>query len=206
VRRRLCRLGHLFVTNASGELAQDEPPCRRQEEDDDAPFRPWPPRQAMKPLTRLAIVGLTVTATAVLADRALTPVFRRRPERVMRPMRRLMRRLNTVYLGLSERLNLGPSVVIHTGRASGRVYTTPLCVSSVSGGFVVPAAFGTRADWFRNLSAHPSARLRHKGTTYLVEAEAIDAEEAWRLAGGKPGCDCWRELAIQDFMLLRPVI
>ena len=159
----------------------------------------------MKLLIRLTIVGLTMVATVILIDRALTPVLRRRPERVMRPMRRVMRRFNTVYLGVSDRINRGPSVVFHTGRTSGREYAAPLCVSWTAGGFVVPAAFGTQADWFRNLAAHPRARLRHKGTTYQVEAEAIGAEEALRLAGGKPGCDCWRELEIQDFMLLRPV-
>jgi len=159
----------------------------------------------MKLLIRLTVVVLAVVAAVILIDRALTPVLRRRPERVMRPMRRMMRWLNTVYLGLGERFNLSPSVVYHTGRTSGREYGTPLCVSSTAGGFVVPAAFGTQADWFRNLTVNPTARLRHKGTTYQVEAEAIDAEEALRLAGGRPGCDCWRELAIQDFMLLRPV-
>jgi len=100
----------------------------------------------MKLRIRLTIVALTVVATVILIDRALTPVLRRRPQRVMRPMRRMMRWLNTVYLGLSERFNFSPSVVYHTGRTSGREYATPLCVSSTTGGFVVPAAFGPEAD------------------------------------------------------------
>lgn len=159
----------------------------------------------MRLFARVLVVGLAVAAAVLAATRVLTPIFRSRPEGVMRPLGKAMRWLNRLYLGMSERLPIAPPpLVYHTGRTSGREYATPLCVSSTPSGFIVPAAFGTQADWFRNLTANPSARVRYEGVTYLVQAEAIDADEALRLAGGRPGCPCWHELDIRDFMLLRP--
>lgn len=108
-------------------------------------------------------------------------------------------------LWLSDRFHLDQSVVFHVGRKSGREYATPLCVSPVPGGFVVPAAFSPDVDWLANLRATPEARLVHEGVTYSVQAEVIDANEALRAAGGSPGCTCWQELRVQDYALLRPI-
>ena len=93
----------------------------------------------------------------------------------------------------------------HRGRKSGREYATPLCVSSTSDGFIVPAAFGADADWFRNLRVSSEARMTTGGATFHVRPEVIDADEALRSAGGTPGCPCWRSLRVEQFVRLKPV-
>ena len=57
-------------------------------------------------------------------------------------------------------------VVHHRGRRSGRTYTTPVVVRPTADGFVIPLAFGERADWFRNVRAAGGCEIRWNGTTY----------------------------------------
>jgi deazaflavin-dependent oxidoreductase (nitroreductase family) len=66
-------------------------------------------------------------------------------------------------------------VVHHRGRRSGRTYMTPVVVRPTAGGFVIPLAFGERADWFQNVRAAGGSKIRWNGTTYLVvDAVVID--------------------------------
>src|SRR5437762_14176458 len=39
----------------------------------------------------------------------------------------------------------------HRGRRSGRVYTTPVVLRPVDGGFVLPLAWGPTAEWCRDV-------------------------------------------------------
>jgi len=66
-------------------------------------------------------------------------------------------------------------VVHHRGRRSGRTYTTPVVVRPTADGFVIPLAFGERADWFRNVHAAGGCEIRWNGTTYsVVDPVVID--------------------------------
>jgi deazaflavin-dependent oxidoreductase (nitroreductase family) len=66
-------------------------------------------------------------------------------------------------------------VVHHRGRRSGRTYTTPVVVRPTADGFVIPLAFGERADWFRNVRAAGGCEIRWNGTTYsVVDPVAVD--------------------------------
>ncbi|HVQ86447.1 MAG TPA: nitroreductase/quinone reductase family protein [Mycobacterium sp.] len=47
------------------------------------------------------------------------------------------------------------AVIEHTGRRSGRRYTTPLRVVEQPGGFIVPLTYGPRTNWYINLRAGP---------------------------------------------------
>lgn len=154
----------------------------------------------------LAIALVSLAGAVVVLERGLTFVLRRRPRRTLAATRWVFGRFaNPVLLWLSERLHIEQSLVFHTGRVSGREYATPLCVSPTPDGFIVPAAFGREADWFRNLASSTEARLVHEGRTYRVEPQVIGAAEALRSAGGTPGCSCWESLRIEDFVLLRPI-
>jgi len=154
-------------------------------------------------------VGIGVGALLLVAfalTRGFTLILRYQPKRALSATRTLFGRvLNPLLLWFSDRFDLDQSVVYHIGRTSGREYATPLCVSPTPDGFIVPVAFGPDVNWLANLRASPVARLMHKGVTYAVEAEVIDADEAVRSAGGSPACPCWKELRVQDFVRLRPV-
>lgn len=66
-------------------------------------------------------------------------------------------------------------VIHHRGRRSGRTYTTPVVVRPTADGFVIPLAFGERADWFQNVRAAGGCEIHWNGTTYsVVDPVVID--------------------------------
>jgi deazaflavin-dependent oxidoreductase (nitroreductase family) len=155
---------------------------------------------------RVAIALVVLLVLGFAFARGFTFILRSQPKRTLGLVRKLFGRvLNPLLLWLSDRFRLDQSVVFHVGRRSGREYATPLCVSPVPDGFIVPAAFGPDVDWLANLRATPEARLVHEGVTYSVQAEVMNADEALRAAGGSPGCTCWQEFRVQDYALLRPI-
>ncbi len=67
------------------------------------------------------------------------------------------------------------AVVQHQGRRSGRSYATPVVAQPTADGFIIPLAFGERADWFRNVRAAGGCRIRWHGADYLVvEPTVVD--------------------------------
>lgn len=67
----------------------------------------------------------------------------------------------------------------HTGRKSGKQYSTPIGAERVQDGFIVPLAYGAKVDWLRNVLAAGRATIAAKGETYEVtEPEVIDAATA----------------------------
>ncbi len=50
-------------------------------------------------------------------------------------------------------------VLTHIGRKSGRRYRTPVNYAIVDGAIYCTAGFGRRADWYRNLRAHPQVEV-----------------------------------------------
>ena len=66
-------------------------------------------------------------------------------------------------------------VVHHRGRRSRRTYRTPVVVRPTADGFVVPLAFGERADWFQNIRAAGGCKISWNGTSYsVVDPVVID--------------------------------
>ncbi|HUE68680.1 MAG TPA: hypothetical protein VMP38_10890 [Candidatus Acidoferrum sp.] len=66
-------------------------------------------------------------------------------------------------------------VLIHRGRASGRVYSTPLGMRHLGDSFVMPLTFSESAAWYRNLRATGWGVVRYMGREYtLVSPEVID--------------------------------
>lgn len=87
--------------------------------------------------------------------------------------------LNPVMLRLAGKPHWYASVVRHTGRRSGREFSTPVVIETVGDHLVVPLPYGTDADWVRNVMATGGATVVHKGQTLTVEApEIIDATRA----------------------------
>lgn len=73
----------------------------------------------------------------------------------------------------------GPfSLVIHTGRKSGRAYETPIIAQPAEGGFMIELTYGPEVDWYRNVVAANGCRILHRGVEHIVEGlEPVSAAE-----------------------------
>jgi deazaflavin-dependent oxidoreductase (nitroreductase family) len=70
-------------------------------------------------------------------------------------------------------------VVRHTGRKSGRTFTTPVALGATRDYFYVPLPYGDRTDWCRNVIAAGGGEIRYGGRyTRVREPEFVSAEEA----------------------------
>lgn len=70
--------------------------------------------------------------------------------------------------------------VSHRGRTSGREYETVLEVAvfdKTTGESIVASAYGTGADWYRNIQAQPSHRIRTGRTEYVPHQRFLTADE-----------------------------
>ncbi len=76
--------------------------------------------------------------------------------------------------------NLPPfAALTHTGRVSGRRYRIPLNAFPTPTGFVLPATYGTGADWVRNMMAAGDATLEYGGRhLQLVDPRIVDTASA----------------------------
>ena len=77
-------------------------------------------------------------------------------------------------------LSLGPFAIIrHVGRSSGKHYETVLWVWPLGEGFVIALTYGSKVDWYRNMSAAGGgAVLWHRRLYTLGKPEPIDLETA----------------------------
>lgn len=77
-------------------------------------------------------------------------------------------------------------VLTHVGRASGRVYRTPLDACEVDGTYVFIIVYGSRSDWVQNVLADGSAKLEVDGEIVeLVSPRVISGEVARPLLDGR---------------------
>ena len=87
--------------------------------------------------------------------------------------------LNPAMMALAGRRYWYAAVIAHTGRNSGKPYSTPVVAVKVPDGIIVPLPYGTGVDWLRNVLAAGSATITNKGRTYdVVRPEVIDAATA----------------------------
>ncbi len=87
--------------------------------------------------------------------------------------------LNPAMLLLAGRKYWYAAALRHTGRRSGKVYTTPVVAERVTDGVIVPLPYGTGVDWLRNVVASGEATITVGGRTYSVaDPQLIDAETA----------------------------
>ncbi|OBH10220.1 MULTISPECIES: nitroreductase family deazaflavin-dependent oxidoreductase [unclassified Mycobacterium] len=87
--------------------------------------------------------------------------------------------LNPLMLRLAGRKNWYAAAIEHTGRRSGKVYSTPVVAERIDDGFVIPLPYGTDVDWLQNIRAAGRATISSHGEKYeVVHPEIIDAAEA----------------------------
>ena len=71
------------------------------------------------------------------------------------------------------------AILRHTGRTSGKAYSTPVVALRTHDGFIIPLPFGNATQWARNLFASAGGALRFAGTEYqVVEPQVVDHELA----------------------------
>lgn len=86
---------------------------------------------------------------------------------------------NPAMMALAGRRHWYAAVIRHTGRSSGKQYSTPVVALKVSDGIVVPLPYGSGVDWLRNVLAAGSATITAKGRTYSVaQPQVVDAATA----------------------------
>jgi deazaflavin-dependent oxidoreductase (nitroreductase family) len=106
------------------------------------------------------------------------------PESWPAPFRKLIRAnnkylLNPLMLRLAGRRWWYASVLEHTGRRSGKRYSTPIVADRVGEHLIVPLPYGTQVDWVRNVLTAGEATVVSKGKTYRVTSpELIAATQA----------------------------
>jgi deazaflavin-dependent oxidoreductase (nitroreductase family) len=87
--------------------------------------------------------------------------------------------LNPVMLRLAGRKGWYAAAIRHTGRKSGKQYTTPVVADPVTDGFLIPLPYGKQVDWLQNVLAAGGATLSAEGDSCkVVHPEVIEAKEA----------------------------
>jgi deazaflavin-dependent oxidoreductase (nitroreductase family) len=87
--------------------------------------------------------------------------------------------LNPVLGALAGRKNSYAALIGHTGRKSGKQFSTPVGAERVYDGFIIPLGYGNRVDWLQNVLAAGRATISAEGETHVVtDPEVIDAATA----------------------------
>jgi deazaflavin-dependent oxidoreductase (nitroreductase family) len=119
-----------------------------------------------------------------------TPVY---TEQQMRTLRRFFHTMNGFMvfmwkIGMGRMLNAWPAVIgrimiiRHRGRKSGKEYLTPVNYAIVDEHIYCMAGFGSQTDWYRNVIASPSVRLRlPQGWRGVRASDVSESQERPRL-------------------------
>jgi hypothetical protein len=92
-------------------------------------------------------------------------------------VRQLNKRIiNPAVLTFAGRSPLYYAVVLHRGRHSGQMYSTPVVAIPIVSGFVLSLPYGNEVDWCRNVLAAGRCAIRWNGHDYPAsEPELLDA-------------------------------
>ncbi|MBV2362030.1 nitroreductase family deazaflavin-dependent oxidoreductase [Streptomonospora nanhaiensis] len=120
-----------------------------------------------------------------------------------RAFRSLSRVLNPVVRPLAGRLP-PLALVHHTGRRTGRAYSTPVMAFPTGAGWVIALAYGSDVQWLRNAEHAGGADLTRAGRRHraaalrrVPAAEAAGLLPAWARA-------VMRLADVRDYLVLTP--
>ena len=113
--------------------------------------------------------------------------------------------LNPVMGRLAGRKNSYAAAIRHTGRRSGKQYSTPIGADRVPDGYIIPLAYGTRVDWLQNVLAAGRATVSAEGETHdVTEPELIDAATALPMLSPKRRRS-FERLGIDQYLKVRSI-
>lgn len=94
---------------------------------------------------------------------------------------RFNQRVTNRVAGLFAGRAPGFSVLIHTGRRSGKIYRTPILVFRDGDGYRIALTYGDGADWVRNVLAEGGCDLLTRGCLiHLTNPRVInDPAQSW---------------------------
>jgi deazaflavin-dependent oxidoreductase (nitroreductase family) len=122
----------------------------------------------------LVVVALTTSATA-LANLLFPRLIRHNFARIKgnATLKAALHRYNAARLKTAGTTRSDFAVLTHTGRRSGRTYQTPLGAHTFGDGVILPLAYGSQTDWYRNVLAAGKCTLARDGRTYALERPGI---------------------------------
>jgi deazaflavin-dependent oxidoreductase (nitroreductase family) len=71
------------------------------------------------------------------------------------------------------------AILRHTGRTSGKAYSTPIVALRTRDGFIIPLPFGDATQWAKNLFAAGGGSIRSAGREHqIAEPRIVEGEVA----------------------------
>jgi deazaflavin-dependent oxidoreductase (nitroreductase family) len=125
--------------------------------------------------------------------------------RISGPIRALSVPLRPLALPIAGR-RLFPfyAILHHSGRTSGKPYSTPVVALRTPDGFIIPLPFGDATHWARNLFAAGGGSIKYAGSDHQIRSPEIVDREA--VAGLPPLVRFLsRRLGLRQFVRVRRV-
>ena len=100
--------------------------------------------------------------------------------RISRPIHAISRPLGRLGLPVAGRRWLPYYAILrHTGRTSGKAYSTPVVSLRTPEGFIIPLPFGDATQWAKNLFAAGGGSFRRGGREYQIgEPRIVERDDA----------------------------
>jgi deazaflavin-dependent oxidoreductase (nitroreductase family) len=124
--------------------------------------------------------------------------------RLTRPIHRL-----TPHLGPIARPFAGTrwfpyyAILRHTGRTSGKAYSTPVVARPTPDSFLIPLPFGDATQWARNLFAAGGGMLRYAGREYKIVDPQVVGREVGEAHLPRPIAFVAGRLGLRQYVLVR---
>jgi hypothetical protein len=111
--------------------------------------------------------------------------------------------LNPIAIRIAAHRRMYYGVVQHTGRRSGRIYTTPVVAKLTPQGVIIPLPYGTHTDWLENVLAADGCRLTLNGDDYTLKSpEIIPASVAEPLVP-PANAAVWHRVGIKNYLSMK---
>jgi deazaflavin-dependent oxidoreductase (nitroreductase family) len=95
------------------------------------------------------------------------------------------------------------SLVYHTGRSSGKEYSTPVVAVKKNEFIYIPLPYGVDTDWFLNVKAAAGCDIKIHGKVYFANnPEIVDASAALSMFSSKLG-GALKRAKVDQFLQLK---